>query len=320
LEYFPRMDVGEKDRSVEISEIVELAKMVLEQKETFSANMKFPDHILQMGTSAGGARAKAVIAMNQKTGEVLSGDIIHKNPEFKYYIMKIDVSHSDDELLEIQEYGMIEYAWYKMALLSGIDMNPCALLENEGKYHFLTERFDCPGGEKLHMQTLCGMAALDFNSITDNSYEQAFSVIDRLKCDFNDIKELYRRMVFNVMARNMDDHTKNISFLMDNRGNWMLSPAYDIAFAYDPSNYWLRQHQMSISGKRNDITFEDLMAVGEHYRIRDRREIIEKVREGVSRFQEIAKGLNLSRVKISEIDKLLLYRSLKPIIKKGKKI
>jgi serine/threonine-protein kinase HipA len=313
LEYFPRMDVGEKNRSVEISEIVELAKMVLEQKEKFSADVQSIDHILQTGTSAGGARAKAVIAINQNTGEILSGDIVHVNPDFKYYILKIDLSHKDDELLELSEYGKIEYAYYRMAMLSGIEMAPCSLLEKEGRFHFLTERFDRREGEKIHMQTLCGMAAMDFNSISDHSYEQAFSVIDRLKCDYKDIKELYRRMVFNVMARNLDDHTKNISFLMEKNGNWKLSPAYDVSFAYDPGNYWLRQHQMSINGKRREITYEDLMSVGERYRIRDRREIIEKVREGVSGYTEIAKGLNIKKATIIEIDKLLLYRSIKPI-------
>jgi serine/threonine-protein kinase HipA len=317
LEYFPQIPAGRSDRVIEISEIIELAKQVLEQKKNFKADVSSMDHILQTGTSAGGARAKAVIALNHKTGEVLSGDIMHKNPGFDYYLLKIDIKHHEGDLMDLSEFGKIEYVYYKMAGLSGIDMSPCELIESGGKQHFMTKRFDREGGEKLHMQTLCGLAALDFNSITDNSYEQAFSVIDRLGCDFKDIKEMYRRMVFNVMARNADDHTKNISFLMNKDGKWKLSPAYDISFAYDPSNYWLKQHQMSVNGKRSDITSSDLMAIGELLRIRDRKDIIRQVGEGVSRFRDLAKESKISPSKIKMIDDLLLYRDLKPLIKKG---
>ena len=219
------------------------------------------EDILSVGTSAGGARAKAVLAWNSETGEFRSGQV-KANEGFQHWLLKFDgVSNNrDKELADPQGYGKIEYAYYFMARESGIDMSECRLHHEGGHSHFMTRRFDRDGrGGKIHMQSLGAMQHFDFNDPASYSYEQATLTIRDLGLGMDIVEQQFRRAVFNVVARNQDDHVKNIAFLMDRSGSWRLSPAYDVVYAYNPSGAWTRDHQMSLAGKRNDFTHDDLM-------------------------------------------------------------
>jgi serine/threonine-protein kinase HipA len=223
------------------------------------------EDILRVGTSAGGARAKAIIAWNRETNEVRSGQV-KAPPGFDYWLLKFDgvSANRDKELDDPQGYTVIEYAYALMASAAGIEMSECRLLEEGGRRHFMTRRFDrLPDGGKLHMQTLGALAHFDFNSAGANSYEQAFDVIRRLALPMHSREQQFRRMLFNVVARNQDDHVKNIAFLMDKAGGWSLSPAFDVSYAYNPAGLWTGRHQMTINGKRDDFTREDFAAVAE---------------------------------------------------------
>lgn len=203
--------------------------------------------ILRLGTSAGGQRAKAIIAYNKDTGEVRSGQVAAREG-FDYYLIKLDGVTAEAGFKQTENFGRLEYSFYKLVRECGIEMSECSLIEENGRAHFLTKRFDRENGHKIHMQTLCGMAHYDFRLRRGYSYEQAFTVMRRLRLPYSQAQEMFRRMVFNVVARNQDDHTKNISFLMDESGSWRLSPAYDMGYAYNPSGFWTATHQMSING------------------------------------------------------------------------
>jgi serine/threonine-protein kinase HipA len=222
------------------------------------------EDILRVGTSAGGARAKAIIAWNPITNEVRSGQV--KAPEgFGYWLLKFDGvrGNKDKELADPQGYGLIEYAYSLMARASGIEMTECRILEEGGRHHFMTRRFDRHAdGTKLHMQSLAALAHLDFNAAGANGYEQAFSVIRRLGLPMEAIEQQFRRMVFNVVARNQDDHVKNISFLMNKAGQWSLAPAFDVIYSFNPTGKWTNRHQMTINGKQDGFSVEDLRALG----------------------------------------------------------
>ncbi|MBO4478495.1 MAG: type II toxin-antitoxin system HipA family toxin [Lachnospiraceae bacterium] len=267
LEYRPESDlVTTKDESLDLDVLVQAASEVLSEREELRASETDLHQLISVGTSAGGARAKAIIAWNRKTGDVRSGQT-KSRPGYEHWIVKFDGvagnrDHGDRD--DGEEFTRIEYAYHLMAVAAGIEMTECVQMRQSGRYHFATKRFDRVGetGEKLHMQTLGGLAHYDFNDPGTNSYEQAAQVIYRLGMGKKEIEQLYRRMVFNVLARNQDDHVKNISFLMDRRGQWSLAPAYDITFALDPTNRWLRRHQMSVNGKLDAITAEDLIAAG----------------------------------------------------------
>jgi serine/threonine-protein kinase HipA len=252
-----------------IDVLVGLASDVLQNRENLRTSFADPDkesalrEILRVGASAGGARAKAVIAWNPQTNEVRSGQV-SAPPGFEYWLLKFDgVSNNKDrELDDPRGFGAIEYAYSLMARAAGITMPECRLFEENGRRHFMTRRFDrLAGGEKLHMQSLAALAHLDFNDPAANSYEQAFTVMRRLGLAMSDIEEQFRRMVFNVVARNQDDHVKNIAFLMDRSGTWKLSPAFDVAYAYNPDGLWTRSHQMSLAGKRDGFVMDDLKQV-----------------------------------------------------------
>lgn len=265
--------------------------------------------IIQVGTSAGGARAKAIVAYNDRTGEVRSGQIDGLNG-FTYCLLKFD-GVTNEQLGDPQGYGRIEYAYYLMALACGVEMMPSRLLEEMGRAHFLTQRFDRvigPNGSthKLHMATLCGMAHMDFNDPLAYSYEDAFQVMRLLGLPYPDAAQFFRRMCFNVIARNNDDHTKNISFLMDNQGQWHLSPAYDITFAWHPDNVWLHQHQLSINGKRNGITRPDLLKVAKEMNIKKPGEILDEVATGVTQWSAFAAQAGVPEHQANSIAKLHL--------------
>jgi serine/threonine-protein kinase HipA len=269
LEFAPA--IGPKTRQVnqiQIDKLVELASEVLSHRNQL--NTSFADNnkqqslrdILRVGTSAGGARAKAVIAWNPDSNEVRSGQIA-ADDNFEYWLLKFDgvQGNRDKELDDPQGYGAIEYAYYRMAKDCGIDMNPCRLFEENGRRHFMTQRFDrLSGREKLHMQSLCALAHYDFNMAGVYAYEQALLVIRQLGLPMRAVEEQFRRMVFNVVARNQDDHVKNIAFLMSKSGQWSLSPAFDMTYSYNPSGAWTSSHQMTINGKRDDINMDDFKA------------------------------------------------------------
>lgn len=313
LQFAPSQDnLLENVTRLEIDSLVNVAREVLDARKALKTNLKDDTKeaiasIIRVGTSAGGQRAKAVIALNDKTGEVRSGQT--DVPEgFTQWLLKLD-GVTNAELGDPKNYGRIEYVYYLMAREAGIEMMECRLLEENGRAHFMTRRFDRPGGnERLHTQTLCGMAHFDYKMLRAYSYEQVFQVMRRLRLTYKQAEEMYRRMVFNVVARNQDDHTKNISFLMDKSGKWSLSPAYDISWAYNPTGTWTAKHQMSINGKWDEITRNDLLAVGQAINIKHTEQIIEQVCHAVSQWQTLAKEYQIPRTTISAIDKTLLYR------------
>jgi len=280
--------------AVDISSLVALAGRVLEQRNALRfgggpMNAEAMDDILRVGTSAGGARAKAVIAWNPKTGEMRSGQV-KAGRGFEYWLLKFDgVENREHGVRDPLGFGLIEYAYHRMALDAAIDMADCRLLAEGERRHFMTRRFDRgDDGEKIHMQSLAAMAHLDHQQPGAHSYEQAMRVMQQLELGSQALSQQFRRMVFNVVARNQDDHTKNIAFLMDKGGDWRLAPAFDVIFAYNPSGLWTSRHQMSINGKRDDIVLGEFMAVARQFRIANAREIVDEVIAAVSNWPEYA--------------------------------
>lgn len=308
LEFEPAYDMYslEASSALEISSLVDIAKQVLDNKSTLNVNFGKGDigdaltQVISIGTSAGGARAKAVIAYNSDTKDVRSGQI--DAPEgYEHWLLKLD-GVTNQNLGDPKQYGIIEYIYYLMACEAGIDMMSSRLLEENKRSHFMTKRFDRVGcSEKLHTQTLCGIAHFDYKLLRAYSYEQLFQVMRRLRLPANQLEQMYRRMVFNVIARNQDDHTKNTSFIMNKKGVWSLSPAYDISWAYNPMGEWTSKHQMSIMNKWDNFTYSDLEAFAIKERIKNYKEIIEQVQEAVSSWYSLAKNHNLANDIINEI-------------------
>ena len=293
LEFEPAMDMPyHATTKFEIKNLVEAASEALTEKENFGANLNADKkaaiaEIVRLGTSAGGQRAKAIIAYNKQTGEVRSGQI-EAPAGFDYYLIKLDGVTAAAGFRETQNYGRLEYSFAKLVKACGIDMAECSLIEENGRAHFLTKRFDRVNGEKLHMQTLCAIAHYDYRMLRAYSYEQAFNVMRNLRLPYSQAQEMFRRLVFNVVVRNQDDHTKNISFLMDKTGKWSLSPAYDMGFAYNPAGGWTAQHQMSVNGKFDDITRNDLLEFAKKNNIKEASEIIDQIREAAAQWKYIA--------------------------------
>lgn len=272
LEFRPALgEFKEGVSEIQLSELVGLANKALQEKTELNTSFEHENHdarretveqIILVGTSAGGARAKAVVAWNKETNEIKTGQA-PAGEGFEYYLLKFDGidENKDKELLsDPKGFGLLEYAYYLMALDAGIEMNECCLFEENGRSHFMTKRFDrISGGDKVHMQSLCGLAHYDFNVSGGYSYEQAIGVMRELGLSAKEIKQFYLRMVFNVVSVNQDDHTKNISFLMDQSGAWRLSPAYDITYSNGAG--WTSKHQMTVNGKTLDIQLDDLVAV-----------------------------------------------------------
>jgi len=299
LEFAPTIGPKpQRTKKIEIDNLVELASEVLthrrDLKTTFaSASRKRAlNDILRVGTSAGGARAKAVIAWNRETDEVQSGQV-PAGPGFDYWLLKFDgvTGNKDKELEDPKGYGAIEYAYYLMAKAAGITMSECRLLEENDRRHFMAKRFDrLAGGEKLHMQSLCALAHFDFNSAGAYSYEQAFQIIRQLDLPMEAVEEQFRRMAFNIIARNQDDHVKNIAFLMDKEGRWSLSPAFDVTYSYNPGGIWTSQHQMTMNGKRDGFTVSDFRACAKNAMMKRGRAdaIMEEVRAAAAKWLDYA--------------------------------
>lgn len=298
LEFSPALHPDHPDRPLEIDALVDLANTVLANRNQLKTTL-IPDHeeealsdILRVGTSAGGARAKAVVAWNPETNEIRSGQIPLLEG-FQPWLVKFDGvdGNADKELADPLGYGRIEYAYHLMAREAGITMNDCRLLEENGRAHFMTRRFDRPPeGGKLHMQTLCALGHYDFNSAGGYSYEQAFDLARRLGLHQPALTELYRRAVFNILARNQDDHTKNISFTMDRSGTWHLAPAYDVTYSYNPTGDWTSKHQMTLNGKRDHFTKEDLLTAARAADVKPRqaKDLIEQIRTTIKKWESFA--------------------------------
>ena len=283
-----------KPTAVEVSQLVGAARAALQgqfgdDRQTEAALTQ----LIHVGTSAGGARAKAVVALHPVTGELRSGQL-PADPGFEHWLLKFDGVGMDHELGTGGHYGRIEYAYHLMARSAGIDMPDCRLLEENGRAHFMIKRFDRDAAsDKLHMQTLCAMDHLDYNQRGTHDYAQLFQVIDRLRLGPATRAEAFRRMVFNVVAANCDDHTKNHSFLMDRAGQWRLSPAYDVTHAYNPQGAWTHQHLMSVNGRFSGITRQDCLAVADRFLVPDAKAVLRQVAEAVRQWPVFAQQAGL---------------------------
>ena len=306
LEFEPAIENGApSSNKIELDTLVGVARDALMQKNSFQANLNDDKkaaiaEILRLGTSAGGQRAKAIIAYNAQTGEVRSGQV--DAPEgFGHYLIKLDGVSAVAGFRQTENFGRLEYSFAKLVRSCGIDMAECSLIEENGRAHFLTRRFDRAGGRKVHMQTLCSLAHYDFRMLRGYSYEQAFNVMRGLRLSYQEAQEMFRRVVFNVIVRNQDDHTKNISFLMDEQGRWRLSPAYDMGYAYNPDGAWTSAHQMSVNGKYDNISRADLMALASRNSIRDASGIIDELCEVCAGWHRIARECEVPQTMIDRI-------------------
>ena len=291
LEFEPVLRRRTKAKKLDVARLVGLASQVLEERANLAGRLdgdndvEALEDILSVGTSAGGARAKAVLAWNPETGEFRSGQL-GADEGFEHWLLKFDgVSNNrDKELTDPEGFGKIEYAYAHMARAAGISVSQCRLHHEGGRSHFMTKRFDRnDDGRKIHMQSLGALRHFDFNDSSAYSYEQAVMTIRELGLGMPAVEEQFRRAIFNVLARNQDDHVKNISFLMDQSGQWTLSPAYDLTYAYNPRGRWTRDHQMSLAGRRNGFDRNDILQFAASIDVKRRRalEILDKVSAAV---------------------------------------
>lgn len=303
LEYFPSIDTGlESPEIVELESLINMAQSVLNQREKLSGTLGSDSSreslyaLFQVGTSAGGARPKAVIGINKARTEIRSGQV--DLPEgFEHYLLKFDGvserAETKETFGEPQGFGRMEYAYYRMAKDAGINMSDCELLMDGARAHFMTKRFDRIGNKKVHYQSLCSMDHADYKMPGHYSYEQLFSLMRSMRLSRAQALELYRRMVFNIVARNHDDHTKNFGFILNAQHRWELAPAFDIAYSYKPGSKWLNSHQMSLNGKRDDFTRKDLLAPAGKFK-KEAIRIINEVTEIVSQWPRYAKEAEVS--------------------------
>ena len=300
-----------KNDQIEVADLVELSNMILDQRTGLAGAFKNEDdrealeEILRVGTSAGGARAKAILAWNPVSNQFRSGQV-KMLPGFEPWIIKFDgVSNNrDKELADPQGYGKIEYAYYSLAIAAGIDMTECRLFHEGGRSHFMTRRFDRSADDaKIHMQSLAALTHVDFNVPALYSYEQTIQTMKRLGLPQQDLEQQVLRAMFNVVGRNQDDHVKNIAFLMNRRGEWRLSPAFDVSYAYDPRGLWTSQHQMSINGKRDAFTKEDLSALALIANIKTNRayEMLERVINTFQTWPSVSREAGVAEDRIRQI-------------------
>lgn len=314
LEFAPALGPkARKASKIEVDALVRLAGEVLTHRGNLLGHFHEAGKeqalrdILSVGTSAGGARAKAVIAWNRMTNEVRSGQV-PAGDGFDYWLLKFDgvAGNKDKELEDPKGFGAIEFAYHRMAIAAGITMTECRLLEENGRRHFMTRRFDrLPGGSKLHMQSLCALAHFDFNQAGAYSYEQALLTIRQLELPMSAVEEQFRRMAFNIVARNQDDHVKNITFLMNKEGEWSLAPAFDVTYSYNPNGPWTATHQMTLNGKRDGFTAADLEACAKAAGMKRGRAkaILEDVQAAVERWPEFAAEAELTKAWRNTIQK-----------------
>lgn len=313
LEFEPTMPKGKNiSTKVELDSLIDMAAKILSGRQDFTTDLTANEEkalmdILKIGTSAGGARAKAIIAYNPSTREVRSGQADADSPKgFSQWLIKFD-GVTDNQLGVTTGYGRIEMAYHLMTKDCGIEMTECQLLEENGRAHFMTRRFDRPDGkEKIHVQSFYAMQHYDFNDVLSFSYEQLFQTMRQLRLPYPQAEELFRRMVFNVIARNCDDHTKNFSFLMNKSGEWKLAPAFDMCHAYRPESTWVSQQSLSVNGKRKDITVSDMLKVAQNMSIKKPEAIIEQIKTVVKKWPEYADKTKVKEDLRGAIQKTLL--------------
>jgi serine/threonine-protein kinase HipA len=298
LEFQPSQIQESKTASkLELDSLVNMAQEIVQGRKEFQTNLTIKEEkalldVLKIGTSAGGARAKAIIAFNETTGEVRSGQT-DAPKGFAHWLLKFD-GVTDTQFGASYGYGRVEMAYHLMAKELGIQMMECRLLEENGRAHFMTKRFDrLNNKEKLHVQSFCALNHFDFNDIGFYSYEQLFESMRRLRLPYEDAEQLYKRMVFNVVMRNCDDHTKNFSFVMNLSGNWRLAPAFDMCHAYRPGSDWVSQHSLSINGKRTGITRDDLLSVAKKMNVKKAKAIIEQTTDIAGQWTKFAKEVGV---------------------------
>ncbi len=296
--------------SVDVNDLVELSRTILKKRSNFSTNLNQGEKntmmdILRIGTSAGGMRAKAIIAFNEKTGEVRSGQTrVPKGHE--HWLIKLD-GVNDQQLGDPKGYGRIEMAYYLMAIDCEIEMMECRLLEENDRAHFMTKRFDREGtNTKHHIQTLCAMQHFDYNEVRSYSYEQLFQTMRSLGLPYPQAEQMFRRMVFNVLANNCDDHTKNIAFMLKEEGKWELAPAYDISYSFNPQSQWVSQHALSINGKRKNISKNDLLSVAKSINVKKGNQIINQISDVVKKWPTYAEQTKVKPKKRDDISSTLV--------------
>jgi len=309
LEFFPAIVPNATECDIiDVESMRQFASSILSQRKSvhISARQKNSfEQILRIGTSAGGARAKILVAINDSTHEIRSGQTAN-GEGFTYWLLKLDdtENNGDKESADISGYGPIEYTYYQMACAAGIQMSDCRLLEKDGHRHFMTQRFDrLSGGKKLHYQSLTGLAHFDFNAAGAYSYEQAITVIKQLALGYDSVEEMFRRALFNICARNQDDHTKNIGFLMNKQGQWSLAPAFDVTYAFNPGGMWTGSHQMTFNGKRDNFTLDDIKSVAKFAGLKQGRykKILNEVQSAVEQWNTLAKANEVSKKYIKAI-------------------
>ncbi len=299
LEFEPtQIKTGIRSFSLELDSLIEVAKKMLNERKEFLTKLNNEDEkammqILKIGTSAGGARPKAVIAYNPKTQEVRSGQT-NVPKGFEHWLLKLD-GVSGEQFGESSGWGRVEYAYYLMAVDCGIEISESLLLEENGRAHFMTKRFDREENTKHHIQTLCGLQHYDFNDMFSYSYEQVFQTMRLLKLTYPEAEQMFRRMVFNVLATNYDDHTKNFSFILKKDQKWSLAPAYDLCFSFDPGNFWVNKQTLSVNGKRLKISKEDLMTIARNNNIKKGEKIIEEINSTIKSWNKYAELAQLRK-------------------------
>jgi serine/threonine-protein kinase HipA len=303
LEFKPARGPGhsKSTTAIKLSALVESARRAVQGEIDTDEHAKAAlAQIIQVGTSAGGARAKAVISWNPKTHEIRAGQF-DVDLGFEHWLIKFDGVGTDERLGVSQDYGRIEYAYYLMAKAAGIEMSESRLLEENDRAHFMTKRFDRDGNKKHHLQTLCGLAHLDYRQKATHDASQLLMTIERLGIGYSGMEQAFRRIAFNVMAANCDDHTKNVSFLLREHGRWELAPAYDVTHAYNPKGEWTYQHLMSVNGKFTDISRDDLMVVAERFGVGTATKVLAEVGEAVAYWPSFAKQAKVRQSEIARV-------------------
>lgn len=295
LTFRPPADRPQKDTTaIQLADLVTAARAMVSGEISASLEMhEALRQLIQVGTSAGGARAKAVIAYNPATDQIRPGQL--EAPEgFEHWLIKLDGVGSNlggdyDPFTSSQGYGQVEYAYYLMAQAAGIEMSECKLLPEGSRVHFMSRRFDrTADGTRIHMQSLCALAHLDFNLLGTHSYNQYLDIVNQLDLGRDALEQAFRRMVFNVVAVNRDDHTKNVAFLLPEDGDWQLAPAFDLTHSHNPNGKWTHHHQMSVNGKFDKIQLEDLLAIGDHYLVSSYKDVISEVINSVDQWKNFA--------------------------------
>jgi serine/threonine-protein kinase HipA len=310
LEFEPTISPVSPSASLELEHLIAYTQQLLNNKEqtllrTDSAMRDVMIDVLKMGTSAGGARPKAIIAYNELTGDIRSGQTL-PGKGYEHWLLKFD-GVRDTQFGATYGYGRVEMAYYKMATNFGITMTESRLIEENDRAHFMTKRFDrINGDQKVHVQTLCALQHFDYNKTTSYSYEQLFQTMRLLKLNYAEAEQMYRRMVFNVLSRNCDDHTKNFAFMMTTDGVWALAPAYDICHSYRPNSDWVSQHNLSINGKRNNFTMHDLIYFAEQHSIRHAKQIVKEGLAVVNNWVDYARQYGVSNSLTKAIDATLI--------------